>query len=399
MNHSEAAQLDAQYYMNTFGPRLPIMPVRGEGAVLYDDTGAAYVDLLAGIAVNALGYGHPALTKAVTQQAEDLLHCCNYFYTPQQARLAEALCKNSCADRVFFCNSGAEANEAAIKLARAYYYRKGEPRFGIISANNSFHGRTLATVTATAQKKYQEPFAPLPAGFSYVPYGDADALKEALWPSTAAVILEPIQGEGGVIEGGKSYLKAVRDICDQTGTLLIFDEVQCGMGRTGKLFAFENYGVEPDIFTLAKALGGGVPIGAVLCKEFCSAFVPGDHGTTFGGNPLACAAALAVLGEMTKEGFLDSVAEKGELLKDLMRDIKKKYPALVLDVRGRGLMIGVQLDEKLPVKEVQLALIKEGFIAGTAGGNVLRLVPPLVIEEAQLQAFAAALDKVIGERA
>ncbi len=397
MTFQEVKQLDQAYYMNTFGERLPVMPVRGSGCTLYDDGGAAYTDFLAGIAVNALGYSHPAITKAITQQAQSLLHSCNYFYNEPQARLAQLLCQNTCADKVFFANSGAEANEAAIKLARAYYHKKGEYRYGIISASNSFHGRTLATLTATAQPKYQLPFTPLPEGFSYVPYGNLEALADAITPHTAAVMLEPIQGEGGVIEAGSAYLKAVRSLCDELGVLLIFDEVQCGMGRTGFLFAHQLYGVEPDIFTSAKALGGGVPIGAVLAKDFCCAFAPGDHGSTFGGNPLACAAGVAVMETMTQPGFLESVRQKGGLLKQSLRALQAACPETILEVRGQGLMVGVEFAPNLAVKQVQLNLLEKGFIVGTAGRNTMRLVPPLVISIEEINRLLQALAAFLGQ--
>ncbi len=394
MTYAEVMKLDQAYYMNTFGERLPILPVRGKGSVLYDDKGVAYVDFLAGIAVNALGYDHPALTHAIATQAKALIHSSNYFYNEPQAKLAKLLCENTCADKAFFCNSGAEANEAAIKLARAYYSHRGEGRYRIISANNSFHGRTLATVTATAQEKYQRPFAPLPEGFAYVPYGDIAALRDAITPDTAAVLLEPIQGEAGVLTVGGEYFKAVRELCDKTGTLLIFDEVQTGVGRTGKLYAHQLYDVEPDIFTSAKALGGGVPIGALLAKDFCCAFMPGDHGTTFGGNPLACAAAVACLSVVLIPGFLEGVQEKGAAFKAKLQALTEGK-ALVTDVRGEGLMLGLQLDEALPAKQIQRGLLAKGFIVGTAGNNTLRFVPPLIIEPGQIDALMDALSQLI----
>lgn len=395
MNFEEVKALDQKYHLNNYGERLPILPVKGEGCTIYDSEGRAYLDCFAGIAVSSLGYGHPALTKAIREQSERLIHTCNYFYNEPQAKLAQLLCDYTCADRAFFCNSGGEANEAAIKLARKYFYAKGEKRFRIVSAENSFHGRTLATVTATAQEKYQLPFAPLPEGFSYVPFNDIEALRAAITPETAAVILEPIQGEGGVIPSDWAYLQNVRALCDETGTLLIFDEVQTGVGRTGDLFAHQLYGVEPDIFTSAKALAGGVPIGALLAKEHVCAFTPGDHGTTFGGNPLACAAGVAVIETMLTPGFLANVRKVGAAAMEALRGIGRRFPDLVMDVRGAGLMLGMALDEALPVKTVQLAMLEKGFIIGTAGGNTLRIMPPLVIEEKALLSMIDALGEVL----
>lgn len=393
MTFSEAKALDQKHYMTTYGERLPILPVRGEGCTVYDDAGKAYLDCFAGIAVSALGYDHPALTKAIREQA-GFLHCCNYFYNEPQAKLAKMLTESTCADRVFFGNSGAEANEAAIKLARKHFYAKGEKRYKILSATNSFHGRTLATVTATAQEKYQAPFAPLPAGFEYIPFNDIDALDRALTDDVAAVLLEPIQGEGGVVPATVAYLQMARALCDERGALLIFDEVQTGVGRTGDLFAHQLYGVEPDIFTSAKALAGGVPIGAALAKEHVSAFVPGDHGTTFGGNPLACAAAIAVLETILAPGFLASVRNTGKAAKAALLKIAAGNP-LVVDVRGEGLMLGMQLIDEKPVKDIQLAMLERGFIIGTAGGNTLRFLPPLIITEAQFLSMADALGALL----
>jgi len=395
MNIQQVQKLDQAYYMNCFGTRLPVMPVRGEGSTLYDENGNAYTDFLAGIAVNSLGYGHPRVTAAIKEQAEQLIHSCNYFYNEPQAKLARLLCTYSCGDKVFFSNSGAEANEGAIKLARAYFYKKGEDRYEVITATNSFHGRTLATVTATAQPKYQAPFGPLPQGFSYVPYGDLAALEAAIGPHTAAVMLEPIQGEGGVIESGKAYLEGVRKLCDENGILLIFDEVQCGMGRTGYLFAHQFYEVEPDIFTTAKALGSGLPIGAVLAQDPCCAFAPGDHGSTFSGNPLCCSVGLAVMETLLAPGFMAEVGKKGASLKAKLAELQNKFPEKIVDVRGQGLMIGAQFSEDIPVKDIQSKLLEKGYIVGTAGGNTLRLLPPLVITMGEINGLITALSEVL----
>ena len=332
--------------------------------------------------------------KAIFKQAQDLIHCSNYFYIESQALLAQALCEHSCADRAFFANSGAEANEGALKLARRYFYGKGESRPGVVSTLSSFHGRTFATLAATGQEKYQAPFRPLVPGFVNVPYNDLSAMEAAVNEQTAAVLVECIQGEGGVIPAEKAYLEGLRALCDRTGALLIFDEVQTGMGRTGKLFAHEHYGVEPDIFTAAKALGGGLPIGAVLAKEPFCAFTPGDHGTTFGGNPLCCAAGLYVTNAITAPGFLEAVEQKGAAFLAALKELSAHCPAIA-DVRGLGLMIGVQLVPTLPVGKVAAALRGRGFLAGTAGQNTLRLVPPLVISENELFSLLPALSEVL----
>ncbi len=391
METAMIASIDKRVYMNTFGERFPIAFTHGKDSTLYDKEGVAYTDFLAGIAVNALGYGHPKVTAAITEQAQKLLHCSNYFYIEQQALLAEMLTHLSCFDRAFFCNTGAEANEGAIKLARKHFYDKGEDRYEIIACDNSFHGRTIATVAATGQEKYKKPYAPLlPSGIKNVPYGDASALKSALSPKTAAVLIECIQGEGGVIDGS-DYLAKVRALCDENGCLMIVDEVQTGIGRTGTLFAYEQYGFESDILTLAKALGGGVPIGAILAKEACCAFAPGDHGTTFGGNPLACAAGLAVLSEISREAFLESVRKKGEYFKAELERLQAQFPQKILEVRGRGLMLGMELAPEIKNSDVQKELLKQGFIIGVAGHNTLRFIPPLIIREEQIDALVGVL--------
>lgn len=381
--------------MNTYGERQPVLLTHGKGCTLYGEDGRTYTDFLAGIAVCALGYDHPAVKNAIIGQTEKLIHCSNYFYTEEQAELARLLCENTCADRAFFANSGAEANEGAIKLAREYFYAQGIDRYEIISCINSFHGRTIATLAATGQDKYRKSFGPMPAGFINVPYKDVDAVKAALTPHTAAVMVEPIQGEGGVIEGGAEYLKALRALCDEEGILLIFDEIQCGMGRTGRLYAHQAYGVEPDIFTSAKALAGGLPIGALLAKSHCCAFNPGDHGTTFGGNPFSCAVGVAVMNEILKPDFLPSVARKGEYLKSLLLKLKAEFPEQIVDVRGLGLMQGVELNAELPVKSLQGMLLAAGFITATAGGNTLRLVPPLVISMDEIEALCSAISTIL----
>lgn len=399
MNLNEIRALDEQYYMNTFGKRLPVAFDHGQGVTLYDTEGRAYTDFFAGIAVNALGYNHPAVTKAIVEQAGKVCHTSNLYYIEPQAKLAKLLCENSFADKVFLGNSGAEANEGAMKLAVKYFYEKGEDRYEILTARNSFHGRTLATIAATGQEKYQKPYAKLlPACVRNVPFGDLAALRAAATPHTAAVMLEVIQAEGGVVVGEADYIQGVRALCDELGLLLIVDEVQTGMGRCGALFAHELYGIVPDIMTLAKALGGGVPIGAVLAKaEVAAAFHPGDHGSTFGGNPLACAAALAVVQTLLSEDLPAKAKKTGAHLKAQLQAVAKKHPAAVLDVRGEGLLLGIALAQDVAAGEVVAKLLEKGFVTGTAAGNVLRLLPPLILEEADCGALCRALDEALGE--
>lgn len=396
MNLSQIKALDEQYYMNTFGTRLPVAFDHGQGVTLYDTDGKAYTDFFAGIAVNSLGYAHPAIVKAMTQQIEKLCHTSNLYYVQSQAQLAQLLVENSFADKVFFGNSGAEANEGCMKLACKYFFEKGEDRWGIISASNSFHGRTIATIAVTGQPKYQAPYQPLlPQGVVNVAFNDLEAIKAAITPHTAAVMLEVIQAEGGVILGDVEYIKAVRALCDEHGLLLIFDEVQTGMGRCGKLFAHEIYGVVPDIMSIAKALGNGMPIGAVLAKaQVAAAFHPGDHGSTFGGNALACATGLAVLQTMLNEDIPAKAAKMGDYLMAALKQLKAEK-SCISDVRGAGLLIGIELAADVAAGGVVGALLEKGFVVGTAAGNVLRLLPPLIIEEKHCDALVAALREVL----
>jgi len=388
-------EMDSKYYMNTFGSRIPVCFEYGKGIDLYDSQGRRYRDFLGGIAVNALGHGHPALVEAIRTQAEKLIHCSNLYYIESQALLAKKLAENSCADRVFFANSGAEANEGAIKLARIYFKKKGMPeKYGIITLKNSFHGRTLTTVAATGQEKYQKPYAPLIPGFKHVPINDLDALKSAVDDNTCAVMMELIQGESGVHPLDDEYVKAVRRLCDENGLLLIIDEIQTGIGRTGKLFAYEHYGIEPDIFTLAKALAGGIPIGAVCAKDHIAcAFEPGDHGSTFGGNPLACSAALAVLDTVLEDGLCENAANMGGYLKEKLTMLAGKH-SIIASVRGLGLMVGIQLaeDKAVPLKD---KLLDKGFLVGSVGSAVIRLLPPLIITKDDIDTFITALDEVL----
>ncbi len=379
---SELMKMDEAYMMPTFvGIRLAALS-KAEGCYVWDDQGKRYADFLAGIATVALGHCHPGVRAALIEQSGLLWHGSNYFVSGPQARLAQALTKATGYERAFFGNSGTEANEGAVKLARKYFYEKGEPRFGVITCSGSFHGRTLAMVAATAQPKYQKPYHPLPEGFVNVPYGDADVLRRAIGPATAAVMLEPMQGENGVIDPGEQYLREVRAICDQAGILLIFDEVQSGMGRTGRMLCQEHAGVRADITTLAKALGNGFPIGAILAREsVAQAFKPGDHGTTFGGNALACAAACAVLKIMCDEQIPQRAARVGAAFLQRLTAIAAARPDVCVEARGRGLLLGLQLKAEVDGKAIVHRMMDRGFIINLAGNNTLRFVPPLVVPE------------------
>ena len=327
--------------MNTYA-RYPVRLVRGRGTRAWDDTGKAYLDFISGIAVNTLGHAHPALTRTISEQARTMLHCSNLFHIPAQEKLAKKLAQLAGLERTFFCNSGAEANEAAIKLARKYWYDQDSPRRTIITATRSFHGRTLNTLAATGQDKVKTGFDPLPPGFTHVPLDDMDALRQAVGDDTAGILLEPIQGEGGVNAVTDSYLRGVRALCHDTGILMMLDEVQTGVGRTGEMFGFEHTGMRPDILTLAKGLGGGIPIGAMLAREFIAAsFGPGTHGCTFGGNPLSCSTALAVLDVIVEEGLLENVRTQGSRLLSGLKALQQIHP-IILEIRGQGLLIGAE---------------------------------------------------------
>ena len=384
---------DKAAYLPVFS-RYGIVLDHGDGAYVYDSSGKKYIDFLAGIAVNVLGHAHPALVRAVTEQAKKMIHCSNLYYTQAQADAAARLAKLSRLGKVFFGNSGAEANEGAIKLARKHAWRKDPGKIEIITACHSFHGRTLASLTATGQPHYHEGFGPLPGGFSYVDYGDSGALEKKMSEKTCAVMLETIQGEGGVHVPPPGYLEKARELCNKYDACLILDEIQCGMGRTGTLFAYEQFGVKPDIVTLAKGLAGGVPIGAFIASDkVAAAFAPGDHGSTFGGNPLACAAALAVLDEMEKPEFLPHVAKVGAYFQDQLGALREKYPRLITEVRGRGLMLGAQLAR--PGRDVVNDCLARGAIINCTAGDVLRFVPPLIVTEEQVDEMIAILDKVL----
>jgi acetylornithine/N-succinyldiaminopimelate aminotransferase len=395
MNSEQWIAKADKYIMKTYG-RYPLVPVRGEGCRLWDADGREYLDFLAGVAVNNLGHCHPRVVAALQKQAGELIHCSNYYHIPSQIELAELLCSHSFADRAFFCNSGAEANEAAIKLARKYSREKfGADRFEIITALASFHGRTMATVSATGQEKVQKFFDPLLHGFRHVPFDDAAALKRAVSPNTCAVMLEPIQGEGGVVVPSAEYFRQVRDICDEHNLLLIFDEVQVGMGRTGKLFAHEHFGVTPDIMTLAKALAGGAPIGAMLAREeIAESFGPGTHGSTFGGNPLVTAAAVAAVRVILEEGILNHTEEMGEYLVGELEGLKGKFP-FITDVRGIGLMIGMELS--VPAGDIVKKGLERGLLLNVAQDRVLRFVPPLIVTKAEVDEMIGILAGILAE--
>ncbi len=382
---------DQKDYLPVFGGRYGIVLDHGEGVKVYDNDGKEYTDFLAGIAVNVLGHGYPALVEAVASQAKKMIHCSNLFYTQAQADAAEKLVALSGLGKAFFANSGAEANEGAIKAARKYGHMTAPDKSQIITAWNSFHGRTLATLTATGQPHYQEGCGPLPAGFDYVHYNDIEELESKMSDKTCAVMLETIQGEGGVYPPKGDYLKQVRALCDKYGALLIFDEVQAGMGRSGTFFAYETYGVVPDIVTLAKGLAGGVPIGAFLCTdEVAKAFKPGDHGTTFGGNPLACAAANVVIDTISQPAFLAHVKEISAYFRGKLDGLAAKYPQLVKEVRGQGLLLGMELTQ--PGAAAVNDCLAHGVIINCTMGNVLRFVPPLIITESDVDTVIAALD-------
>ncbi len=380
------------HVINTYGARRLAFD-RGDGCRLWDAAGNEYLDCFAGIAVTNLGHNYPAVTKAISDQAAKLLHCSNLYYIESQSRVAELLCNHSFADKWFFANCGGTANEAAIKLSRRYWSKKGTPKPGMLVAEQSFHGRTLATITATGQPKYQEGFEPLVEGFTHVPYNDVAALERAITPSTGAIMLEPIQGEGGVRVPADDYLAQVRALCDKHGLLLILDEVQTGIGRTGKLFAYEHSGIVPDIITLAKALGNGVPIGAMGCTdEVASGFDIGSHATTFGGNPLCTAAALATLTAVTAPGFLDRVVDAGNRFMGGLQRLASKHASIV-DIRGKGLMIGVEFRDS--VTPILNGMTERKVICGPAGPNVVRFVPPLIISDNEIDLAVSTLDDVL----
>ena len=374
--------------------RFPIVITKGKGCSLWDTEGKKYIDFVSGIAVCNLGHAHPKVSEALSKQADLLLHVSNLYYTEPQTELASLLTENSFADRVFFCNSGAEANEAAIKLVRKYFKDKGESeRYRIITMKKSFHGRTMATLSATGQDKIRKGFEPILEGFDYIPFNDIDALRKNVGSSTCAVLLEPIQGEGGVRCPDPDYLKAVRRLCDEKGILLIFDEIQTGMGRTGKFFAYEHFGIEPDIMTLAKALANGLPIGAMLAsEEVAQAFGPGAHASTFGGTPIITAASVQVVKVLLGENLIHHCAKIGMYFKERLQDLKAKHESIV-DVRGMGLLLGMKLG--IDGDAIVNSCMERGFLINCIQGNILRFIPPLIVEKEEIDALVVCLDEIL----
>ncbi|NLA75124.1 MAG: acetylornithine transaminase [Deltaproteobacteria bacterium] len=391
-NKSEIQKQADKYMFQTYG-RFPVTLVKGKGCRVWDETGKEYIDFVGGIAVCALGHSSPVVTKALTYQANELVHVSNLYYTVPQTRLAKLLVENSFADRVFFCNSGPEANEAAIKIARRYSSEKyGPGRNNIISMKNSFHGRTMATLSATGQDKIKKGYDPLLTGFRFVHFNDAPAIEEAIDETICAIMLEPVQGEGGVICAEQDYLEKVREICDRKNLLLIFDEVQVGVGRTGKLFAYENFNVAPDIMTLAKALGNGLPIGAMLAKEeLSSVFGPGSHATTFGGTPLVTAVAEAVIKTIIQDGILEKCTETGRYFREQLNHLKGMF-GFIRDVRGVGLINGLELD--IPGAPIVTECIENGFLINCSQERILRFIPPLIISKSEIDMLAECLKNI-----
>lgn len=391
MTNQEIIDQNAQYLCTTYA-RFPVAFVRGQGCRLWDADGKEYLDFFASLAVMNLGQCHPAVVKAVTEQVATLTHISNLHHTIPQAQLSELLCNNSFADKVFFCNSGAEANEAAIKLARKFGSDKRDGRYEILTTLGSFHGRTMATISATGQEKIRQGFAPTLEGFRYVPFGDLAAMEAAVSDRTVGILVEPIQGEGGVNVPPAGYLKGLRTLCDRNGLLLLLDEVQTGMGRTGKLFAYEHEGIVPDIMTLAKALGGGLPIGAMLARrEVAESFNLGSHGSTFGGNAVACAAGVAVINTLLG-GVLENCRTMGEYFTKKLLALKEKF-SFIKEVRGRGLILGAELDREGAA--IADSCLKEGLLINCTAGKVLRFLPPLIVTKAEIDEGMAILEKVL----
>lgn len=380
-----------RYLMNTV-KRLPLTLVRGKGARVWDDRGKEYLDFVAGWAVDSLGHCHPTVVRAIEKQSKELIQVSNQFYSTPQVRLARLLVKNSCFQKVFLCNSGAEANEGAVKLARRYGKLKKDGAYEVITAINSFHGRTLAMTAATGQAKFQEPYTPIPVGFLNVPFNNIEAIKKATSKSTCAIMLEPIQAEAGVYIGDNDYFKKVRDWCDKQKILLIFDEIQTGMCRTGPLFAYQELGIEPDIITLAKGLGSGVPIGAFLSKERCSLFSPGEHGSTFGGNPLTCSVAFAVSGYMLRTNMPSHVKEVGLYLQKGLLKLKAKFH-FIIQIRGKGLLWAVEFKDDR-AESATVALLEKGLLVNRVKPNALRLMPPLIITKQDVDKAIGMMEEV-----
>ncbi len=379
--------------------RMNITPTKGKGSWLFDENGDRYLDFIAGIATNSLGHAHPALVKAIQEQAAELIHCSNLYEIPLQAEVAEMLTASTDFDKVFFCNSGTEAVETAIKLARKHAYNEyGPQKSEILAFTQSFHGRTYGGLTATAQTAYHEGFGPMLPGFAYAPFGDLESAREMVGPQTAAVLVEPIQGEGGINAAPEGFLQGLRDLCDENGAVLIFDEVQTGAGRTGHLYAYQGMGVVPDVLTSAKGLGGGMPVGAVMAKEEYASLTPGNHGSTFGGNPLAMAAVRAVLGVVDDPEFLEEVRFKGRILKNALALIADRIPGA--EVRGEGLLLGLDLKDPELARQVFEHCLEEGVLVNLVAGTTVRLAPPLTVTRAEirhaLDTIRAALDDLVG---
>jgi len=392
IDESKVMEEGKRYLMNTYR-RLPVVLVRGRGVYVEDVKGKKYLDFISGIGVNNIGHCHPRFIENVKKQLETLIHVSNLYYTIPQVKLAGKLADLSGLDKAFFSNSGAEANEGAIKLARRYGKKMGIGEGEIITMERGFHGRTLATLAATPKVEFQEGFEPLPEGFKYVPFNDLDKLMESISSKTTGIMLEPIQGEGGIHLADREYLKGVRDICDERGILLIFDEVQCGIGRTGRMFAYQHYDVKPDILTLAKALGGGIPIGATLAREeVAEAFTPGSHGSTFGGNPLACVSAYVTLSIV--EDLLPHVEEIGNYFMKRLRDLQREY-SFIREVRGLGLMVGMELS--FQGGDIVKKMLEKGYLINCTAERVLRFLPPLIVEREHIDSLVDALDEVFSE--
>jgi len=392
MNTKELIENEKKYLIQTY-TRPAMVLDRGEGLKVWDLEGKMYHDFIGGIAVNALGYSHPKLIQAIKNQAEKLIHCSNLYYNEPQILLAQMLVEISCGDKVFFGNSGAEVNEGAIKMVVKYFKNQKKDKYKIIYMKNSFHGRTIATLAATGQYKYQKDYLPLFPKFKEAIFNDLESVKAAVDEEVAAILVEPIQGEGGINIATPEFMKGLRELCDKEGMLLIFDEIQCGLGRTGKMFAYQNYNMEPDILTVAKSLGGGVPIGALIAKDkVASSFKPGDHGTTFGGNPLACTAALAFLNILQEESLLEKCQKKGEYFKAQLEGLKEKYPIHIKEVRGIGLMVGMELEKE--GQEIVKKCLEEGVLINCVAKKVLRFLPPLIVEKKDIDYLISILDKI-----
>lgn len=394
-NESEIITRDQESYLPVFS-RYPIVLDHGDGSYVWDVNGRKYLDALGGIAVNVLGHNYAPLVNAIGDQAKRLIHVSNLYYTEPQADAAAKLSGLTAGGKVFFGNSGAEANEGAIKAARKYAHTIRPNKSQIITALGSFHGRTIATLTATGQEKFHRGFEPLPQGFDYVPFNDIAALETQMNENTAAVMLEPIQGEGGVRTPADGYLQQVRELCDKYDALLIFDEIQTGMGRTGSFYAYKMYGVTPDIVTLAKGLAGGVPTGAfIVTEKIAAAFHAGDHGSTFGGNPLACAAANVVLNTIANDDFLAGVRDVGAHFKQALTNLQKKYPAHIVEVRGTGLILGMEMKESEDAAAIVRRMLEQGVIINCTAGNVLRFIPPLIFSKNEVDELIAVLDHCV----